>query len=203
MRLSGKEAIRAAQSLQGLQAHRQRVRCNARQGSCDNCLGHVLQKARWADAGICCHISVKCGSCCTPGEPGRERARTHASQERHRRGRVEQETLNVDRLEWLEYFLGVQCAVLRRHLADALWPLVLRRLKMPLPSTLCTCLEFMHHSDCEHIVYAKALQGDANSVDLWQMPVVRKRLQNARRQLLHFIVERRKRWPFVTRKRAP
>ena len=80
------------------------------------------------------------------------------------------ETLNV---QLLERFLDGHCAVIRGHMADALWPRVRRKLQKAMPSTVCTCLSFMQHADCEHIVYVKAMEGDEDAEDLRAIPVLR------------------------------
>ncbi|CAE7236065.1 RPL15 [Symbiodinium sp. CCMP2592] len=94
-------------------------------------------------------------------------------------GDANKQRLNANALDKL---LGVHCAVFRGHLADSLWPRVRRRLQTPLPSTLCTCIEFMQHAECEHIVFVKALEGDADAENLNEVPILRKRGRKPKRK---------------------
>ena len=70
--------------------------------------------------------------------------------------------LDVDKLEIYTCKHGV---VLQGPLTNSMWPRVRRRLQLPMPSILCTCMEFLQHADCEHLVFTKALEGDS-TIDL-------------------------------------
>ena len=79
--------------------------------------------------------------------------------------------INIDKLE---HFLSVHCAVISGHLADQCWPRARRKLKQPIPGKLCTCVEFLMHADCEHIVFVKALCGQLEA-NLNEIPTVSKK----------------------------
>ena len=52
--------------------------------------------------------------------------------------------------------------VLQGHLPNASWPRQKRKYRESVDSILCTCLEFVMHADCEHVVFVKGLKGDIN-----------------------------------------
>lgn len=52
--------------------------------------------------------------------------------------------------------------VMQGHLPNSSWPRQKRKYRESVDSILCTCLEFLMHANCEHVVFAKALQGKIN-----------------------------------------
>ena len=72
----------------------------------------------------------------------------------------------------LQFYLNKHCCVMKGHLPDSCWPRLRRKLQTAFPSIVCTCLEFMLHGDCEHVVFIKAVEGEGN-IDLRNIPVVR------------------------------
>ena len=75
-------------------------------------------------------------------------------------------------LPMLDTYMNKHCCVMMGHLPDSCWPRLRRKLQTPMPSTVCTCIEFLLHANCEHVVFVKALRGDGG-VDLRGIPVVR------------------------------
>ena len=80
--------------------------------------------------------------------------------------------LNIDALR---AHFGFHCAVMAGHLPNSSWPRQRRKTELRIPSMVCTCVEFLMHADCEHILYVKALTDETMAAELQQIPVLRKR----------------------------
>ena len=80
--------------------------------------------------------------------------------------------LNIDALR--TYF-GFHCAVMVGHLPNSSWPRQRRKTELRIPSMVCTCVEFLMHAECEHIVYVQALTDETRARELQQVPVLRKK----------------------------
>ena len=66
------------------------------------------------------------------------------------------------------------------------------RLLAAFPSIVCTCLEFLLHGDCEHVVFIKAVEGEGN-VNLRNIPVVGQPDESARQMTQQLLRKQRSR----------
>ena len=81
--------------------------------------------------------------------------------------------LDVDALK---HWFCDHCCVMEGHLPNSCWPRLRKRMHAPWPTTVCACLEFLLHGDCEHVTFVLALQDEGQAkprVNLACLPVVR------------------------------
>ena len=71
-------------------------------------------------------------------------------------GIVEENQINVHVLHTM---FKTYAVVMQGHLPNTSWPRHKRKVGEQVDSVLCTCLEFLMHADCEHVIFVKALQG--------------------------------------------
>ena len=70
----------------------------------------------------------------------------------------------VDEKRWEELFLNF-AVVMQGDLPNSAWPRASRDLDVAADSVLCTCLPFLMHAECEHVLFVKALE-DMEGVSL-------------------------------------
>ena len=80
--------------------------------------------------------------------------------------------LNLDNLRAA---FANHCAVMEGHLPCSCWPRLHRKVKEPFPTVVCTCVEFLMHGECEHVIFVKALGNNTLAAMLEKMPVVAKK----------------------------
>ena len=79
---------------------------------------------------------------------------------------------HVPDIERLELLLGIHCVVIQGHLATRAWPRLFKISREHAPAAVCSCHTFLMHAECEHVLFVRALQGDA-AVNLHDIPEVR------------------------------
>lgn len=84
--------------------------------------------------------------------------------------------------ERLRDILANHCAVMEGHLPNSCWPRKHRKLSERFPSVVCTCLEFLMHGECEHVVFVQALNNTALAGKLQKMPVIAKKGRKKRKR---------------------
>ena len=62
------------------------------------------------------------------------------------------------------------CAVMTGHLPCSCWPPLHRKVKEPFPTVARTCVEFLMHGQCEHVIYVKALGNNTFAAKLEKCP---------------------------------
>ena len=82
---------------------------------------------------------------------------------------------NLD-VDALKHWFCDHCCGMEGRLPNSCWPRLRKKLQAPWPSTVCTCLEFMLHGDCEHVAFVLVLQDEGKAkprANLACIPVVR------------------------------
>ena len=85
---------------------------------------------------------------------------------------AQKKSLNIDKLK---EFFGRHCAVIEGHLPNSCWPRQQRKMQSSFRSIVCTCLEFLMHGECEHVVYVEALKCPEAAAAMENVPVIRKK----------------------------
>ena len=85
----------------------------------------------------------------------------------------------IDEKRWEELFLNF-AVVMQGDLPNSAWPRASRDLDVAADSVLCTCLPFLMHAECEHVLFVKALE-DMEGVSLKGIRAVQKRGRKKRR----------------------
>lgn len=62
------------------------------------------------------------------------------------------------------------CAVMIGHLPCSCWPRLHRKVNEPFPTVVCTCVVFLMHGECEHVIYVKALGNNTFAAKLEKCP---------------------------------
>ena len=85
---------------------------------------------------------------------------------------AQKKSVNVDKLK---DFFGRHCAVIEGHLPNSCWPRQQRKMQSSFRSIVCTCLEFLMHGECEHVIYVEALKCPTSAAAMDDVPVIRKK----------------------------
>ena len=85
----------------------------------------------------------------------------------------EKNTNSINEVALARYFLDM-AVVMRGDLPNSAWPRSSKQLDMPAEALLCTCLPFLLHAECEHVLYVKALE-DMDGFSLKHVRAIRPR----------------------------